>query len=204
MNTKIKLCGIRFPEDVEVVNRLKPEYIGFVFWPSSHRCISPETAAGLKALLDPSIKAVGVFVDAPVETVADLLNDHVIDIAQLHGHESDDYITTLRSMASGLIIRAYKIRTPEDIRSAEKSTADMILLDSGTGSGEKFDWSLVSNVNRPFFLAGGLTPDNVSAAIGQIRPYGVDVSSGIETDKRKDPIKMQAFTEQVRDIQKRS
>lgn len=197
-NTKIKLCGMRRPEDIQAVNRLLPDYIGFIFLETSHRYVTPEKAAELKAMLDARIKAVGVFVDAPLEVVAQLLNADVIDLAQLHGHETNEYIARLRTMTEKPIIQALKVRTPADLQRAEESTADHILLDSGAGSGECFDWSLVKDVQRPFFLAGGLHPGNVEAAIRQIHPYGVDVSSGIETDKFKDEEKMSAFISNAR------
>lgn len=201
MSTKIKLCGMFRMEDIAAVNALKPDYIGFVFFAKSSRNVPPEKAAELKAALDPAIRAAGVFVDAQVEFVADLLERGVIDVAQLHGHEDEQYIAQLRALTDKPIIQAFKVRSPEDAARAERSTADHILLDSGMGSGERFDWSLVAGVKRPFFLAGGLTPENAAAAIGQVHPYALDVSSGIETDKVKDPQKMRAFVENVRSAQ---
>lgn len=196
--TKIKLCGMTREQDIAAVNALLPDYIGFIFWDKSSRNVSAAQASALKKKLDARIKAVGVFVDAPVETVASLLNDNIIDLAQLHGHEDQDYIAALRALTSKPLIQAFKIKTTDDIARAEASTADHILLDNGTGSGVAFDWSLVAGVKRPFFLAGGLSPENVAAAIAQIRPWAVDVSSGIETDKVKDPEKMKRFVENVR------
>lgn len=197
-NMKIKLCGMRRREDILAVNELKPDYVGFIFWPKSHRCVTPETAKELKALLDPAIRAVGVFVDETPEAVSALLNAGIIDMAQLHGHEDNAYIQTLRGFTDKPVIQAFKVRSAEDLAAAEQSAADEILLDSGTGSGECFDWSLVKDAKRPFFLAGGLHPGNVQAAIRQVRPCAVDVSSGIETDKFKDPDKMRAFVENAR------
>lgn len=198
MKTGIKLCGMRRPRDIAAANAIKPDYIGFIFLASSHRYVAPHEAMALKAMLDPAIRAVGVFVDAPVPLVSKLLDEGVIDLAQLHGHEDNDYIARLRAHTDKPIIQAFRVKTAEDAKLAERSCADYILLDSGAGSGERFDWSLVAGVQRPFFLAGGLDPDNVSAAIAQVHPYAVDVSSGIETDKMKDPVKMQAFAANVR------
>lgn len=192
-DTRIKLCGMRRPQDIAAANALRPDYIGFIFLAASHRYVDPETAMALRGMLDPAIRAVGVFVDAPVPLVAKLLEDGVIDLAQLHGHEDDAYIARLRARTDKPIIQAFKVRSAEDVARAEQSAADYILLDSGAGSGETFDWSLVAGAKRPFFLAGGLDPNNVAAAIGQVHPWAVDVSSGIETDKVKDPAKMQAF-----------
>ena len=203
--TKIKLCGMSRPEDIAAVNELMPDYIGFVlFFPKSSRNITPEKAAELRALLHPSIQAVGVFVDAPVEAVARLLQQGVIDMAQLHGHEDNAYIETLRAMTGKPILKAFKLRTPQDAADAESSAADYVLLDNGTGTGQKFDWSLITGIRRPFFLAGGLDPDNVAQAIAEIAPYAVDVSSGIETNKIKDAAKMRAFMHNVRAANERS
>ena len=196
--TQIKLCGLRRPEDIEAVNRLKPEYIGFVFAGKSKRYVDPETAASLKEALDPSIKAVGVFVNEEFSVVEYLLKKHVIDVAQLHGNESEAYINKLKKSTGKIVIRAFKIKSSEDVEVAVKSPADYILLDAGAGDGVSFDWSVVKDVERPFFLAGGLDPDNVSEAIKSVHPFAVDVSSGIETDGFKDIDKMTAFVNAVR------
>ncbi|MBQ0000411.1 MAG: phosphoribosylanthranilate isomerase, partial [Clostridiales bacterium] len=158
-----------------------------------------EKALELKRLLSPSIQAVGVFVNEPVENVSDYLNRGIIDLAQLHGSEDDEYIQKLRSLSPGKeIIQAFKIASDEDILRTEKSTADYILLDSGLGSGKVFDWNLIKGIRRPFFLAGGLTIENVPEAIRDLHPYAVDISSGLETDKKKDPEKMRQFVQNVR------
>jgi phosphoribosylanthranilate isomerase len=196
--TKIKLCGLSRPCDIEAANRVKPEYIGFVFAQKSKRYVAPEDAAALKQLLAPEIKAVGVFVDETPETIADLLNRGVIDIAQLHGHESEDDIRRLRALTDRPIIRAFRVATQQDVAAARQSTADYILLDSGAGTGKVFDWSLLQDVGRPYFLAGGLSPDNVGEAVAALHPYAADVSSGIETDGVKDETKMAAFAAAVR------
>jgi phosphoribosylanthranilate isomerase len=196
--TKIKLCGLSRPKDVLAANELAPDYIGFVFWRKSRRFVDYDTAIELKKLLDPKIQAVGVFVDEEPEAVAELLNRNVIDLAQLHGGEDESYINRLRRLTDKPIIKAFRIKTESDIQSAMNSTADYILLDSGAGTGSMFDWELLRGVNRPYFLAGGLSPDNAALAVRSLRPYGVDVSSGIETDGLKDKIKMTAFVNAVR------
>ena len=196
--TRIKMCGLKRPEDIDAVNGLKPEYIGFVFFPGSKRCVTPETAKALKARLAPEIKAVGVFVDEEPETAAKLLNDVVIDIAQLHGHEDEAYIAALRKMTDKPLIRAFRIRSAEDALQAQASSADMILLDAGAGDGKTFDWSWLKGIARPYFLAGGLNRENVGEAVRTLKPYAVDVSSGIETDGLKDSAKMRAFMNEVR------
>ena len=197
-DAKIKFCGIKNPEDIEAVNRIRPEYIGFVFWEKSRRYVTSEAAAELKAKLDPAIQAVGVFVDEDPGVVEKLLGEGLIDLAQLHGQETDGMIRQLQERTGKQIIRAFQIRTAADMEEALKSSADYLLLDSGTGSGRTFDWSLLRRPLKPFFLAGGLKPENVAEAIRQFRPFAVDVSSGIETDGKKDHEKMSAFAGAVR------
>ena len=196
--SKIKLCGLSRKCDIEWANALKPEYIGFVFWSKSKRNVPPEKAKELKDLLSPDIKAVGVFVDEPIENVAELLNDNIIDIAQLHGGEDEEYIKKLRTFSGKPIIKAFLLKSESDAERAEKSTADYILVDSGTGTGKSFDWELLKNISRPYFLAGGLCCENISQAITALDPYAVDVSSGIETNGCKDKNKMAAFVAAVR------
>ena len=198
MMTRIKFCGLTRKCDIEVVNELGPEYIGFVFWPRSKRVVTREQASELKAMLDPSIKAVGVFVDEDIEVVKSLLNDDIIDIAQLHGSEDGTYINDLKMSTGKPVIKAFKIRSEDDGRQAEESPADMVLLDSGMGTGKTFNWEIIKGVKRPFFLAGGLAPDNAAEAIRELHPYALDVSSGIETEGIKDIKKMADFYEAVR------
>ncbi len=227
--TKIKMCGLRKPEDMEAVNEWKPDYVGFVFAPRSKRYVTAEQAAKLKDYLKPQIQAVGVFVDEAPERVAALLNEGVLDLAQLHGNEDEAYIASLRRLTQKPILQAFRIRTKEDVERAMQSSADEILLDSGAGTGSTFNWevlriesgydraidaekdgekpfcikrnrekSLYAEETRPYFLAGGLNPQNVAEAIQRLHPYAVDVSSGIETDGSKDREKIAAFVTAVR------
>ena len=196
--TKIKLCGITRLCDIEVANELKPEYIGFVFAKKSKRYVAPEVAEQLKRKLSNKIQAVGVFVDESVQQVAKLLREHVIDLAQLHGSEDDDYIRMLRELTNKPIIKAFRINEESDLDAIEACSADYVLLDSGAGCGEIFEWSLIKNIKRPFFLAGGLHTDNVKTAVQEIHPFAVDVSSGIETNGFKDEEKIRAFVTAVR------
>ena len=191
--TKIKLCGLSRPCDIQTANELMPEYIGFVFAPKSKRYIDPQKAAGLKELLSSDIRAVGVFVDEAPDTVAALLNIGIIDIAQLHGGEDEAYIQRIRQRTDKPINKAFRIKSRHDLAEAKTCTADHILLDSGAGTGNVFDWSILQDVKRPYFLAGGLSPDNVGDAVRLLHPYAVDVSSGIETDGCKDKEKAAAF-----------
>ncbi len=199
---KIKFCGLTRPDDILEANRLKPDYAGFVFAKKSRRFVNREQALELKKMLDPGITAVGVFTDEQPETVAELLKTGVIDIAQLHGNEDDEYIKTLRHFTDKPLIQAFRIKNDEDIRRSCESKADYILLDSGQGTGKCFDWKLLEAVNRPYFLAGGLNPENVREAVVKLVPFAVDVSSGIETDGVKDKVKMQAFAINVREAQR--
>lgn len=196
--TRIKLCGMTRSEDIQTANALLPDYIGFVFAQKSSRYVTPERAAALKGLLDPRVKAVGVFVDEKTEEVARLLNAGVIDLAQLHGHEDETYIAQLRALTDRPLIQAFRIRSRADVDRALRSSADHLLLDAGAGTGTTFDWSLLRGFPRPYLLAGGLHPGNVSEAVGRLHPWGVDVSSGIETNGHKDVGKMANFVRIVR------
>lgn len=202
--TKIKICGLTREEDIEAVNRILPDYIGFVFFRKSHRFLTAEQAGALKKKLDPRIRAVGVFVDEKKEVVSDLLNRGIIDIAQLHGNEDEEYITSLREMTDKPLIRAFQIRSQDPsliggiLKKAQESSADLVLIDSGAGSGKVFDWSVLKDFPRDYFLAGGLDADNVEEAVRRTGAWAVDVSSNVETDKRKDAKKIQAFVEAVR------
>ena len=196
--TKIKLCGISRSEDISIVNNLKPEYIGFVFAKKSKRYVSPDIAAGLKKELSEGIEAVGVFVDEPVENIAELFRKKIIDAAQIHGNEDDDYIKRLKNLVDIPVVKAFQMNKVTDISAVEGSKADYILLDSGAGSGETFEWDSIKHIKHPFFLAGGLNEHNVAAAVKDIHPFAVDVSSGIETNGVKDGIKMADFVAAVR------
>ena len=199
--TRIKICGLTRPEDVRYVNTAKPDWCGFILnFPSSRRNVTPEQARALRAGLDPDIRPVGVFVDRPVEEVAALLNSGVISVAQLHGREDDAYISVLRTLAPGCVVwRAFQLRSQADLAAADASGADLVLLDNGRGTGQTFDWSLAGSVHRPFLLAGGLTPESIPRAVAALRPYGLDLSSGVETDGAKDPAKIQAAVTAARE-----
>ena len=199
--TKVKFCGMMREDDVAAVNELRPDYIGFIFAPESRRYVSPQKAASMKAMLSEDIKAVGVFVDEDITVVEDLLAQGIIDIAQLHGNEDEQYIRILKERTGKPVIKAFGIASAEDVRSAEASPADLILLDTpGGGTGRSFDRGLLKDISRPYILAGGLDPENVRAAAEDLHPYGVDVSSGIETDGVKDRTKMKLFMQEIKSI----
>ena len=196
--TKIKLCGLTRPCDIEYANELLPEYIGFVFVPKRKRYISLEKAEMLRSMLDFKITPVGVFVDEKIEVIADLIKRKIIDIVQLHGNESKQYITDLQRVIDCPVIKAFRIESEADIVRANNSSADYVLLDSGGGTGTTFDHSLLKDIARPYFLAGGLTHENVKTAVKQLAPFAVDASTSLETDGFKDKIKMTAFVNAVR------
>lgn len=200
--TKIKLCGLTRAEDIYAVNELLPEYIGFIFAQKSKRYVSYERAESLRKILDKRINAVGVFVNESIDAIMDLVNRKVIDIVQLHGNENEQYITALHKQVSCTIIRAFRIESEADIISASTSSADYVLLDSGGGTGTAFDHSLIRGITRPYFLAGGISPQNAASAIRQYKPFAVDVSSALETDGFKDKNKMTAFVNAVRKADK--
>lgn len=196
---KIKLCGLTRPCDIEAVNELRPDYIGFVFAKKSRRYVSPEKAEELKAMLAPGIQAVGVFVNEEPEQIVSLLEAGIIDVAQLHGQEGEREIRRLRELTDHPLIQAFRIDTEQDVERANASTADYVLLDSGAGgTGTVFDWDLLQAIRRPYFLAGGLDTENLGTVKVKLNPYGVDVSSGIETDGYKDKEKMTAFVAAAR------
>lgn len=197
---KIKICGLKRPEDIQAVNAVKPDFCGFVIEvPKSSRCVSREQVRELTKGLLPNILPVGVFVNAPVELPAQLLNEGTIAIAQLHGKEDEAYIRELRKLTDKPLIQAFSVRTAEDVERACASTADYILLDQGSGgTGKTFDWSLVNGIERPFFLAGGLSVENLEQAVRELNPWAVDLSSSLEVDGKKDPARIRAAVEIVR------
>ena len=199
---RVKLCGMFRDEDIDAVLASAPDMCGFIVdYPRSHRSVSPERLRELSGRLAGSgVTRVGVFVDADPHLIEGLVADGTLDAVQLHGHEGEDYVRALASRLAGraAVIQAFRVRGAEDVARAESSPADLVLLDGGRGEGKAFDWSLVRSVRRDFLLAGGLGPDNVAEAIRAVRPWGVDMSSDIETDKRKDPEKMAAAVAAVR------
>lgn len=197
---KIKICGLSRPADIEAVNRYQPDYAGFILnFPKSFRNITPEQAKQLRLKLSDNIPAVGVTVNHPFESVAQWLKHGIIDIAQLHGQEDEMYIHTLQVMTGKPVWKAFQIRCAADLKAAKNSRADLILLDNGYGTGEAFDWTLVRDIGRPFILAGGLRLDNLSEA-ANMQPYAMDLSSGAETNRVKDPKKIRMLIETIRSL----
>lgn len=194
---KIKICGIRRLEDIEIANHYMPDYIGFVF-AESPRQINHKLARQLKDNLNPEIKSVGVFVDNNKNEILELYNEGIIDIAQLHGREDENYIKFLKDKTDGRleIINAIEMTDEVNINDFDDSYADYLLLDSGKGSGKTFDWSLIKkNLKKPFFLAGGLNSNNIYQAICEFKPFAIDLSSGVEVNGFKDEEKIKKVME---------
>lgn len=197
---KIKICGLRRLEDIEIANRYKPDYVGFVF-ADSKRKVSHDLAGNLKDNLDEDIISVGVFVDAPQDEILELFDKGIIEVAQLHGSEGEEYISELKERTDQKlkIINAVEMSKDVNLDSYVTTQADFLLLDSGKGSGKTFDWRLIGkNLNKEFFLAGGLDISNICQAIEEFNPYAVDLSSSLETDGYKDENKVREIMEVIR------
>lgn len=199
--TAIKICGLRRACDVEYVNAAGSDYAGFVF-AKSRRQVTAEQARVLRRGLAKSILSVGVFVNASYEEVSELCRTGVIDVVQLHGQETEAYIEKLKTNLTNKIIKAVRAETSEDILQWEQSAADMLLLDNGAGgTGRAFDWEQIpKKLAKPYFLAGGISLENVDAALSYA-PYGLDISSGVETDGCKDGMKIREIVERIRTYQ---
>lgn len=194
----VKICGLFRADDICAVNAAMPDYAGFVInFPKSHRSISPAQASLLRQKLSSKITPVGVFVDQPVELVASLIQSGAISIAQLHGSEDAHYIAALRARTSAPIWKAYRAAGPADMDRANQSTADMVLVDSGTGSGVAFSWTLLRRLKRPFILAGGLNEENIVRAM-YTGAACLDLSSAVETGRLKDPVKIKRIVAMIK------
>ncbi len=195
---RVKFCGLTRPEDILAANALTPAYVGFVFAKSPRR-VQPLQAARLKALLSPGIQAVGVFVNAPPGFVAGLCKNRVIDLVQLHGDESESYIKALKNLTDAPLIKALPVR--ESLPALPPGAAYPLFDTKGQsrgGGGRPFNWELLQTYTQyPYFLAGGLNAENVADALARLSPFALDVSSGVETDGKKDPAKMADFMRAV-------
>lgn len=188
MRTKIKICGLKCLEDITYINEARPDYCGFIIaYPKSSRSISVSRLKELTRDLDPKILPVGVFVNADLSLVEDLLKEQIIGAAQLHGQEDEAYIQRIQQNTGKPVIKVFSVKTEQDVKEAVQSSADYILFDQGSGgSGKTFDWSLIKEIDRPFFLAGGLQAENIKKAIHTLEPFAIDLSSGVETNGKKD------------------
>ncbi|MCM1577169.1 MAG: phosphoribosylanthranilate isomerase [Ruminococcus sp.] len=201
----LKLCGMRREEDIEIINEFPPEFMGMILSKGFGRSIEISQAEKLLKILDPKIKAVGVFVNESPETVSRTTEHLKLAAVQLHGSEDGDYINTLRKLLpkNTLIFKAVKVRTTEDIANADNMGSDFLMLDSfvkgkAGGTGQTFDWSVVSsaNIGTPFFLAGGITPENLPAALAV--SGNIDISGGVETEGVKDREKIKSVYERMK------
>ncbi|MER2094888.1 MAG: phosphoribosylanthranilate isomerase [Aerococcus urinaeequi] len=199
---KVKICGLRRPEDIEAANAAKPDYVGFIFVPETKRYVNPDLAASFRRDLAADIQTVGVFVNAPIEEIVAICQAGTIDLVQLHGEEDQAYIEHLKGQVNQDIIKSVAVG---DELVVDPNQADYLLFDSLSpsrgGSGKIFDWQMVSAYQeKPFFLAGGLGVENIEEALKVVRPYAVDASSSLETDGVKDPVKMQEFVAKIREV----
>ena len=196
--TELKICGLKRLEDIIAVNRHGADYAGFVFFGKSKRYVDPYKANELISLLRADIKPVGVFMDEPLDNVVRIARITGVELVQLHGHESEEYVEYVKRTLDRPVIKAYKASEEGALEKAAQSNADYVMIDSGAGSGKKFDWSILKDFKRDYFLAGGLDPESVGEAIRMLEPFAVDVSSGVETDGIKDEKKIAEFINAVR------
>ena len=210
---KVKMCGISNVETIPAIVDAKPDYMGLVFAPSK-RQVTVEQAKTLVEELhkqyavrynSETIKTVGVFVNETIENLLKIAEEVKLDVIQLHGDEDESFIQILKEQSNVEVWKAVQVRSAADAEKWIDSSADMLLFDAyhkdeRGGTGEVFDWSSLDEFERPFMLAGGIDSTNVARAIRTVRPYGIDISSGIETEGVKDDEKMKAFTNSVRTI----
>lgn len=202
--TKVKICGLSRPIDIDIVNETHPDYIGFVF-AKSKRQVNEETALELRRRLSIEIPVVGVFVNEAPDRIRQICQAGIVDMVQLHGDEDEAYILELKRRITKPVIKAVRVRSTGDIKKAAAMTSDYLLLDAYKedeygGSGITFDWSVIKNLTKPFFLAGGIHTDNAEKAITLTNPYCIDVSSGVETEGYKDKKKVSDLIAKVRSV----
>ena len=202
---KIKICGLRRECDVDFVNSAGVDFVGFVF-AGSKRQVTPAQASVLKKRLSPDIKSVGVFVNESIENIKRICKNGIIDLAQLHGNEDGDFIKTLKNEINLPVIKAVKALSKDYIKEEIRNDADFVLLDSFKensfgGTGSIFDWTIVPDIKKPVFLAGGLNINNIKQAVDMVHPFCVDISSGVETDGFKDERKIFEITKLVRGLE---
>lgn len=197
---KIKLCGMFRPEDIGYANEVKPDFVGFVLAEGFRRRILKEQAVEFRRSLDAALPAVGVFVNNSCKEVISYLQEGIIQMAQLHGDETEEDIQYIQAVTGKAVMKAVKVTSRYDVEAWLDSAADYLLFDGGTGSGVAFDWSVLNEIDREFFLAGGLNAENLLAAMEKVHPFAVDLSSGVETDGVKDLEKMREVVRIVREF----
>lgn len=204
--TKIKICGITNKEDAINAASLNVDMMGFIFYRNSKRYIEPRVVRDIANELPPSIAKVGVFVNEKEEKVFEIAQDLSLEMLQFHGDETPDYCLGFKDKYK--VIKAFRLKTKKDLKDTNDYDVDLYLLDTYApdtfgGSGEIFDWKILEDYEflKPIILSGGLNPKNISQAIKEISPYGVDVSSGVESSPgKKDLELMKKFVENVRKV----
>lgn len=200
--TKVKICGITNLEDAKLSSKFGADMLGFNFYQRSKRYVSPKEVATFVDELDPTVVKIGVFVNASIEEILFARRAGHLDAVQLHGDETADFINEVRNKVDTRIIKAVRVASQKELDELVTLGADDFLLDSFStteygGTGQAFDWDLASELSSQdgnIFLAGGLNPENVAEAIRTVRPYAVDVASGVESSPgQKDPKKLEAF-----------
>ena len=202
MKTKIKICGLKRIEDVISVNVAEPDYCGFIFNVSgSRRSIGAEQLNILVDMLNPEIVPIGVFVNEKTDVILRIVRESGIRMVQLHGQENGEIILTIQSKAQVPVIKAVSVRSKEDVRSAVLSPADYLLFDCGEGgTGQTFDWNLLEDIPRPYFMAGGIGTHNMEEVLRRFSPFALDVNSSVETDGQKDGKKILAAVRMLRTL----
>jgi len=203
---RIKFCGITRVEDAHEAARLGAWAIGLNHWDPGRRRVDPAVAAEIGAEMRRRLEVVGVFVNAPLDEIARAVEDESLTMVQLHGDEGLSFCREVRRRTGCPVIKALRVSGRADVQAAEAFRTDYHLLDahrpsSPGGTGESFDWGLLRGRRSkvPLILAGGLRPDNVAAAIAEVRPFAVDVASGVESAPGiKDHALMVAFAERAR------
>lgn len=204
---KIKFCGIRRKEDVQYINELEPDYMGMILTSGFRRSVGIEQAKELVDECNPKVKKVGVFVNQSIEEVLNISTKLSLDVIQLHGEENLEYIEKISDKAKCQIWKAVRVKCADEIRVADTFPVDLLVLEGYVtgevgGTGVEADWELIAKnpPRKPFLLAGGLTPQNVEGVSKIVKPFGVDVSSGIETDGIKDFNKMKEIIIKIRGV----
>jgi phosphoribosylanthranilate isomerase len=204
--TKVKICGVTRAEDAELAVELGAWAIGFNLWPESKRYTDPAVAAGISRTLHRRIERAGVFVNQPLDEIAEMVDTLGLTYVQLHGDEGPQFCSAVAQRTGAKVIKAMRIAHASDLRELDRFHTDLHLLDASVaglrgGSGQAWDWTLAAQRRSkiPFLLSGGLTPENVAGAIEAVHPWGVDVASGTEASPGvKDPQKLAAFFEATR------
>jgi len=194
--TRVKICGITRLEDAELAASHGAWAIGFILWPGSKRAVDPARAAGIAQALRRRVDLVGVFVNPTLDEVAAAAEALRLTHVQLHGDEGPAFCAETGRRTGAKVIKAVAVRSGADLQALARFRTDLHLLDAGAGAGRTWDWALVAGRRSsvPAILAGGLTPENVAAGIAAVRPWAVDVASGVEAEPGvKDPAKLEAF-----------